>query len=201
MTKEKKPPEKQLSPGTHNDEGADLWSAYKKTVKPLKRTRPYPVERQPHKTAGSAEKHYDSESLPVGEGLPFGRQERPNTTERSLVYKSRRRLKRPLVEKTLDLHGYKQVQAYKRLHIFIAQAAREGIRCVLVITGKGTFSKAHYGQPADGGEERPVGILRQNVPVWLHERFFRALVSKIAPAHPQDGGSGAIYVFLKREKG
>ena len=56
------------------------------------------------------------------------------------------------IEARLDLHGFTVAQAERRLARFVDQAARTGIRCVLVITGKGSEGK---------------GELRRLVPVWL----------------------------------
>jgi DNA-nicking Smr family endonuclease len=42
------------------------------------------------------------------------------------------------------------------------------------------------------------GILKSAVPRWLHEPDLRRHVLAIAPARPQHGGSGALYLLLRR---
>lgn len=81
-----------------------------------------------------------------------------------------------------DLHGHTQASADAALPDFLAQKQAEGVRCVLVITGKGR-----------GGE----GVLRRNFLRWLEMPAARALVSGYSEAHPRHGGSGAWYVFLR----
>lgn len=89
------------------------------------------------------------------------------------------------IEARLDLHGMTQDEAHRALHRFIARMHEEGKRAVLVITGKGT----------DSG-----GVLRQGVPRWLAEPARRAAILKIETAQPRHGGSGALYVLLRRRR-
>ncbi|HSA80450.1 MAG TPA: Smr/MutS family protein [Geminicoccaceae bacterium] len=97
------------------------------------------------------------------------------------------RLKRGQVEleQTLDLHGQTQDQAHRRLRAFVAEAQAGGRRCVLVVTGKGLETG---------------GTLRHMVPRWLNEEPNRARVLAYAPAQPRHGGSGALYVLLRRRR-
>ncbi|MGB2252104.1 MAG: Smr/MutS family protein, partial [Candidatus Puniceispirillaceae bacterium] len=59
---------------------------------------------------------------------------------------------------------------------------RDGCRCVLVITGKGA------------------GILRGHVPDWLKRQPLSPHILAMAEARPHDGGSGALYVLLRRKR-
>jgi DNA-nicking Smr family endonuclease len=90
------------------------------------------------------------------------------------------------VEQRLDLHGQTQAQAHQRLQAFVADAAARGCRCVLIVTGKGV----------EAG-----GTLRHMVPRWLNEDPNRARVVAFTPAQPRDGGTGALYVLLRRRRG
>lgn len=103
-----------------------------------------------------------------------------------------RRGKMP-VEATLDLHGYSRVQAYEALSRFILDSYASGLRCVLVITGKG-------GGPLRDPLSAGGGILRASVPEWLAESSLRGIILKTAPARPQHGGDGALYVLLRRQR-
>jgi len=91
------------------------------------------------------------------------------------------------IEGMLDLHGLTQDEAHRQLDGFLAAAAQAGRRCVLVITGKGAWRAA-------------AGVLRESVPRWLNEAPNRARVLAIAQAQPRHGGSGALYVLLKRRR-
>ena len=91
------------------------------------------------------------------------------------------------IEGRLDLHGMRQIEAHDALIGFIAAAQRAGKKTLLVITGKGSFSNGD-------------SVLRANVPLWLNERPLRDKILAITPAHPRDGGAGALYVVLKRRR-
>ena len=86
------------------------------------------------------------------------------------------------VDRRLDLHGLTAARAESRLAQFIETAARDGCRCVLVITGKGA------------------GILRGHVPNWLKRQPLSPHILALAEARPHDGGSGALYVLLRRQR-
>lgn len=92
------------------------------------------------------------------------------------------------IEGRLDLHGYTQDEAHQALQHFLSQAYQRGHKLVLVITGKGSMKK----------EDRPRGILKEKVPHWLQNRALFPHVLSIDTANPKDGGSGALYVFLRK---
>jgi DNA-nicking Smr family endonuclease len=97
------------------------------------------------------------------------------------------RLKRGQVaiERTLDLHGRTQAEAHGALGRFLAAAQSAGCRCVLVVTGKGMGSG---------------GTLRHMVPRWLNEGANRECIVAFCPAQARHGGSGALYVLLRRRR-
>lgn len=99
------------------------------------------------------------------------------------------RLKRGQVqiERKLDLHGRTQTEAHGELDRFLTMASVSGLRCILVVTGKG------------GVDGR--GVLRQMVPRWLDEAGNRQKVLTFCPAQPRHGGDGALYVLLRRRRG
>lgn len=99
------------------------------------------------------------------------------------------------VERTLDLHGLREAGAKRQLLRFIEDAARDGCRCVLVITGKGKPVAA-----ADPFAERPRGIIRKRFEEWIDEPPLRSVVTRASQAQPKDGGAGAFYVFLKARR-
>ena len=97
------------------------------------------------------------------------------------------------IEARLDLHGHRQDEAHRALNGFIAGAASAGKRCVMVITGKGL-------RLGDQENQRQVGVLREMVPRWLNEEPNRSRILSFNHATPGDGGTGALYVLLKRKR-
>ena len=87
------------------------------------------------------------------------------------------------VDATLDLHGLTQEEAHRALVRCITGWRAAGRRCVLVVTGHGRASG---------------GVLKAAVPRWLAEPDLRRDVLAIAPARPQHGGAGSLYVLLRR---
>ena len=94
------------------------------------------------------------------------------------------------IDARLDLHGYHQKEAYSVLLDFISSSVELKKRCVLVITGKGLHQKTENGFQT--------GVLRKMVPMWLNEEPNRSQILGFSEAKPVDGGSGALYVMLKR---
>jgi DNA-nicking Smr family endonuclease len=92
------------------------------------------------------------------------------------------------IEARVDLHGLNQSEAHRLLLLFLHRAFAQGIRHVLVITGKGSSL----------GSE---GVLRKAVPAWFATAPFRPLVGDYEQASRKHGGAGAFYVRLKRQSG
>jgi len=101
------------------------------------------------------------------------------------------------IEARLDLHGLTQTIAHGRLVAFLQSSAAQGLRTVLVITGKGASRQS---STLRGGwrEDEDIGVLRRSVPRWLAEAPLRALVIGCQVAAPRHGGEGALYVLLRR---
>jgi DNA-nicking Smr family endonuclease len=97
-------------------------------------------------------------------------------------------------EARIDLHGLTLAEAHPQLIGFVLGAQAQGLRLVLVITGKGR-------RPTDDG---PVpqrhGVLRHQVPQWLAQAPLGQAVLQVAEAHLRHGGSGAFYVYLRRPR-
>jgi DNA-nicking Smr family endonuclease len=99
------------------------------------------------------------------------------------------------VEAVLDLHGMTQAQAHVALHRFLVGAQRQGSRLVMVVTGKGARER---GRRVDAAEP---GVLRRAVPFWLRDGTMRAIVIGFEEAAHGHGGTGALYVRLRRPPG
>ncbi|MDU8942525.1 Smr/MutS family protein [Ovoidimarina sediminis] len=97
-------------------------------------------------------------------------------------------------EARIDLHGLTLADAQPALQGFILQNHAAGRRLVLVITGKGR------GQYDDDPVPRRPGLLRRQVPIWLRQGPMAAIVQDVTEAHQRHGGSGAYYVYLRRQR-
>ena len=87
------------------------------------------------------------------------------------------------IENKLDLHGYNLVEAKNLLENFINQSVENGKRLILVITGKGKVGE---------------GIIKNNIISWLNTKDFRNKILAVNYAPKKHGGSGAIYIFLRK---
>ena len=92
------------------------------------------------------------------------------------------------IEARLDLHGMTQSQAHDQVYRFLECARNNGLRTVLVITGKGLR------------QDGQIGVLRSVVPRWLNEPPLRDWIKAFDHAAPRDGGKGALYILLRRRK-
>jgi len=101
----------------------------------------------------------------------------------------------------LDLHGMSERDAHRALVTFVRAARARKLRLLLVVTGKGAGSKT---KPADemefdlGLDMRARGILRTLTPRWLREPGLAEGVADVREAHRRHGGSGALYVYLRK---
>ncbi|MFC2253129.1 Smr/MutS family protein [Labrys portucalensis] len=95
------------------------------------------------------------------------------------------------IDARIDLHGMRQAEAHGALRGFLAIAQMRGYSMVLVITGKGGGGDMTF-----SGDER--GVLRRVVPQWLRMPDLRPLILGFEEAHHGHGGSGALYVRLRR---
>mgnify|MGYP002712965998 CR=1 FL=1 len=97
-------------------------------------------------------------------------------------------------EARIDLHGMTTAQAHPALQRFILASAAEGRRLVLVITGKGKS------RPDRGPIPERHGVLRHQVPHWLNSAPLRPHILQISEAHLKHGGTGALYVYLRKPR-
>lgn len=117
-----------------------------------------------------------------------------HSSSHSLDHRTAQRLKRGKIsiEGRLDLHGMTQIQAYDALKSFVLSAYVSKKRCLLVITGKGS--------QRGSGSYKKTGVLKQKVPEWLKDSPFSDCVLKVQTAHVKDGGEGALYIYLRRQR-
>lgn len=92
------------------------------------------------------------------------------------------------VQAHLDLHGMIQPAAKEAVTDFIVDAVRKGLRTVLVVHGRGLRSP--------GG----LPVLKHAAAQWLSHGIAGGYVLAFATARPNDGGAGAVYVLLRRDR-
>ena len=97
-------------------------------------------------------------------------------------------------EEILDLHGYTLIKAKKPVPQFVLQAYEKKKRLILIITGKGKLS-SDWGT---GFEKK--GVLRKEVPNLLKDSPLGEIVLSVTVSNVRHGGSGALYVYLRRNR-
>jgi len=197
-----------------SDEERRLWRAVVKDARPLSAGQ-IPVEPAENVSIPkSMDPARPAKPVPQPRPMPIGPRARSNSTLlgaaqasppplTGLDRRTSQRLARGQIEAEarFDLHGMKQGEAHGALYRFLSQSRREGLRCVLVITGKGespfsrhTLHSSRFHEATDHS-----GILRSALPQWLNETQFRGEVAGFQPAHPKHGGGGAFYIWLRKK--
>ena len=88
-------------------------------------------------------------------------------------------------------------QANKAVENFIYQAFSENINKLVVITGKGL----HSNNENDPYVSKNLSILKYSVPEFiLNNENLMSVINEITDAEIEDGGSGAFYIYLKKNK-
>ena len=99
--------------------------------------------------------------------------------------------------RSIDLHGYTLEQANKAIEDFINKAFLENVNKLIVVTGKGI----HSDNEKDPYVSKELGILKYSVPEFIsNNTSLMSMINEITDAKIEDGGSGAFYIFLKRNK-
>jgi DNA-nicking Smr family endonuclease len=168
-----------------------LWESVAKQTKPLKKKPRFKTLQTipPDGEAGVAGKSSASKRIHTPAAAP--RVAKPTPPLAPLGRRERSQLSRGRkdIDARLDLHGMTQARAHRALAGFLQRAHLDGLTFVLVITGKGKTAA-----------ETERGILRRQVPRWLSQPEFRALVVGFEEAHIGHGGEGALYVRIRRAR-
>ena len=180
-----------------------LWEEVKSTISPIKRSRkPKPSAKQAEKPALASAPVQSASALgPVSAYKPRQTRSEPPALasfDRRTAQKLGRGQSEP--EARIDLHGENLENARFALLNFLASRRMQGLRLVLVITGKGASPFARHTLHGISHFHTPErqGKLRREVPLWLEEAQFRIHVVGYQPAHPRHGGGGAFYVRLRK---
>ena len=96
---------------------------------------------------------------------------------------------------SFDLHGYSLEEANKKIYNLIKKSHENGTNKIVVVTGKGLHSKNEN----DPYVSKNLGILKYSVPEYIKNNDeLMNLIYEIKDASIEDGGSGAFYIFLKK---
>ena len=90
-------------------------------------------------------------------------------------------------EMTVDLHGHSVASAHAALGRALDRAAVRQVRVILLIAGK-----------SRGPDEAPRGAIRRELESWLAHSRHAARIAAVRNAHPRHGGSGALYLVLRK---
>ena len=99
--------------------------------------------------------------------------------------------------RSIDLHGYTLDQANKIIENFIQNSYSEKINKLIVVTGKGLHSQ----NEKDPYVSKDLSILKYSVPEFIsNNKNLMNIIHEIQDAKIEDGGSGAFYILLKKNK-
>ena len=143
------------------------------------RRKPVPLQRQRDDQEVMASLLSDdySPDIETGEELLFVR----TGIQQRVLRKFRRG--QYTIEAELDLHGRTALEARELVSHFLHNARTNNKRCVRIIHGKGLSSLAK------------LPVLKVKVNGWLRQMD---AVLAFCSARPSDGGTGAVYVLLKK---
>ncbi|NNM00411.1 MAG: DNA mismatch repair protein MutS [Gammaproteobacteria bacterium] len=167
----------------------DIFRQQMEDVKPLRnksadiaRPRPAPIPRQSALADREvldemARADLDEAELEHSEELLFSR-----SGVKSTVMKKLRRGAFS-IQAELDLHGLRSDEARAAVRAFLADCVAMRATCVRIIHGKGL------------GSANMIPVLKPRLRRWL---ALSDHVLAFCPARPIDGGTGAVYVLLRR---
>ena len=80
---------------------------------------------------------------------------------------------------------------------FIKESFSQQVNKIIVVTGKGLHSKNEI----DPYVSKKLGILKYSVPEFINKNIdLMKIIHEIKEATVEDGGDGAFYIFLKKNK-
>ena len=121
------------------------------------------------------------EFLSNGQKLP----DKDNIQNKKIIKKTR----------SLDLHGKTLNEANSIIENFIKKSYEEKVQKLIIITGKGL----HSNNEKDPYVSKDLGILKYSIPEFVrNNENLMQIISNISEASVKDGGSGAFYIFLKK---
>ena len=105
--------------------------------------------------------------------------------------------KTPLKTRSIDLHGFTLDQANSFIEDFILRSYDENINRLIVVTGKGLHSE----NEKDPYVSKNLSILKYSVPEFIStKKYLTNIINDIQDAKIEDGGKGAFYILLKKNR-
>ena len=99
--------------------------------------------------------------------------------------------------RSIDLHGYTLDEANKSIESFIIKSYQENINKLIVVTGKGMHSQ----NEKDPYVSKDLSILKYSVPEFIsNNKNLMKIIYEMKDVKIEDGGGGAFYIFLKKNK-
>ena len=99
--------------------------------------------------------------------------------------------------RSLDLHGFSLDKANKLIEKFIINSYQEKVNKLIIVTGKGL----HSDNDKDPFVSKDLSILKYSVPEFIEgNKDLMSKINEIKDADIKDGGSGAFYIYLKKQK-
>tara|TARA_Y100000996_G_scaffold414043_1_gene403843 strand:+ start:598 stop:1017 length:420 start_codon:yes stop_codon:yes gene_type:complete len=99
--------------------------------------------------------------------------------------------------RSIDLHGYTLEEANKTIEKFINKCFSEQVNKIIVVTGKGI----HSNNEKNPYVSKDLSILKYSVPEFIsNSKKLMEIIYDIQDAKIEDGGSGAFYLYLKKNK-
>lgn len=173
-----------------NPEESALWARVTATVRPLDRRRIDGVVPQPPAQPASAPvANRPQSTIRPAKPVP------PRATSANTLdggWDRRLSSGRITPDVTIDLHGYTLASAHALLERSLGEAIAHGDRVMLVITGNPPNARTHG--------DRPRGLIRQQMPLWIASSSYRDAIAAVRGAHPRHGGRGALYLILRRQR-
>ncbi len=158
-----------------------IWASYASRISPLPgRSQPaQPAIPEPPAVLPPRPRQIATARVSRGLAQPLAVGDHPGGVD-SATWQRFRTGKLPAA-RLLDLHGQTAQRAFHALMAFLRTAHADRLRCVEVVTGRGS-----------AGE----GVLRRELPLWLNLPDIRPLV--LAAAHPHAGNPGSVRLLLRR---
>jgi DNA-nicking Smr family endonuclease len=173
-------------------EEAEIWAKVAASVRRLEGASPSipPVRFEPSREPLSSVS--ENPRLRSTQPLDFARGERKVEGGDTLDGGWDRRLRRGVVipDRSIDLHGHTLASAHNLLDQALERAVTDGLRVLLVVTGK---------PPRDPAPHRR-GLIRAAIGDWLGSSRHTSQIAAVRNAHPRHGGTGALYVILRRAR-
>ena len=120
-----------------------------------------------------------------------------NSTEKLPNKDFKHQKNKNLKVRSIDLHGYTLDEANKTIEDFINKAFYEKISKLIIVTGKGLHSE----NEKDPYVSKDLSILKYSVLEFItNNANLMNMINEITDAKIEDGGGGAFYIFLKKNK-